>query len=105
MAALFMIEPLMIGVLAARVPVRGSPRLVPARGEKRAGIYSGWVFFLVSSCSPHVRLMVRTCGEPDEVGLAATGVELNGSRRVHVFVVVLVLCRRPVRGLQKGAVK
>ena len=27
--------------------------------------------------------MGRTCGEPDEIGLTAMGVELNGSGRVH----------------------
>ena len=35
--------------------------------------------------APHARCtpMGRTCGEPDEIGLAAMGVELNGSGRVH----------------------
>ena len=50
---------------------------------KRAVILFGWVFFLISSGSPHVRPMGRTCGEPDEIELTAMGVELNGSRQVQ----------------------
>ena len=56
---------------AARVRVGG----VPAR--KRAVIYFGWVFFLISSGSPHVRPMGRTCGEPDEIGLTPHGGEIE----------------------------
>ena len=50
--------------------------------RKRAVIFFGWVFFLISSGSPHVRPMGvhRTCGEPDEIELTAMGVELNGSQ-------------------------
>ena len=48
---------------------------VPAR--KRAVIYFGWVFFLISSGSPHVRPMGRTCGEPDEIGLTPHGGEIE----------------------------
>ena len=33
--------------------------------------------------------MGRTCGEPDEIGLTAMGVELNGSRRVQGCVPVV----------------
>ena len=51
------------------------------QGPKRAVIFFGWVFFLISPGSPHVRPMGRTCGEPDEIELAAMGVELNGSCR------------------------
>ena len=50
-----------------------------ACSRKRAVKFFGWVFFLISSGSPHVRPMGRTCGEPDEIGLTAMGVELNGS--------------------------
>ena len=35
---------------------------------------------MISSGSPHVRPMGRTCGEPDEIELTAMGVKLNGSR-------------------------
>ena len=42
---------------------------------------------MISSGSPHVRTMGRTCGEPDEIELAAMGVKLNGSR-----------CRTTTRG-------
>ena len=38
--------------------------------------------------SPHARPMVRTCGEPDGIGLAAMRVKLNGSRRVPWKVVL-----------------
>ena len=51
--------------------------------RKRAVKYFGWVFFLISSGSPHVRPMGRTCGEPDEIELTAMGVKLNGSRCRH----------------------
>ena len=30
--------------------------------------------------------MGRTCGEPDEIGLTAVGVKLNGSRGVHDWI-------------------
>ena len=52
------------------------------RSRKRAVKFFGWVFFLISSGSPHVRCtpMARTCGEPDEIELTAMGVKLNGSR-------------------------
>ena len=50
------------------------------RSRKRAVKCFGWVFFLISSGSPHVRPMGRTCGEPDEIELTAMGVKLNGSR-------------------------
>ena len=46
----------------------------------KSGKSFGWVFFLISSGSPHVRPMGRTCGEPDEIELTAMGVKLNGSR-------------------------
>ena len=39
---------------------------------------------MISSGSPHVRPMGHTCGEPDEIGLTAMGVELNGSGRAPV---------------------
>ena len=57
-----------------------SPRHV--RSRKRAVKFFGWVFFLISSGSPHVRPMGvhRTRGEPDEIELTAMGVKLNGSR-------------------------
>ena len=35
---------------------------------------------MISSSSPHVRPMGRTCGEPDEIELTAMGVKLNGLR-------------------------
>ena len=38
---------------------------------------------MISSGSPHVRPMGRTCGEPDEIELTPMGVRLNGSGRVH----------------------
>ena len=44
------------------------------RSRKRAVKFFGWVFFLISSGSPHVRPMGRTCGEPDEIELTAAGV-------------------------------
>ena len=53
-----------------------------ACSRKRAVNVFGWVFFLISSGSPHVRPVGRACGEPDENGLTAMGVELNGSGRV-----------------------
>jgi len=40
---------------------------------KRAVKVFGWAFFLISSGSPHVRPMGRTCGEPDEIGLTPMG--------------------------------
>ena len=46
---------------------------------KKSVIFFGWVFFLISSGSPHVRPMGRTCGEPDEIELAPMGVQLHGS--------------------------
>ena len=69
---------------------------VPAR--KRAVIYFGWVFFLISSGSPHVRCtpVGRTRGEPDELGLTPMGVKLNGSGRVPL----LRLVRQVVLGLR-----
>ena len=45
-------------------------------------MFFGWVFFLISLGSPHVRPTGCTCGEPDEIELAAIGVELNGSGHV-----------------------
>ena len=61
------------------------PRCLPllhgvarVRSRKRAVIFFGWVFFLISYGSPHVRPMGRTCGEPDEIELTAMGVKLNG---------------------------
>ena len=53
-----------------------------ACSRQRAVKCFGWVFFLISSGSPHVHPMGRTCGEPDEIELTAMGVKLNGSRRV-----------------------
>ena len=64
--------------------------VVDQRHERRgpvarasAVIYFGWVFFLVSSGSPHVRRtpmgVRRTCREPDEIELTPMGVKLNGS--------------------------
>ena len=52
------------------------------RSRKRAVKFFGWVFFLISSGSPHVRCTPtgRTCGEPDKIELTAMGVKLNGSR-------------------------
>ena len=50
------------------------------RPRKRAVKFFGWVFFLISSGSPHVRHMGRTCGEPEEIESTAMGVKLNGSR-------------------------
>ena len=44
-------------------------------------IFFGWVCFLISLGSPHVRPMGRTCGEPIEIELTAIGVELNGCPR------------------------
>ena len=46
------------------MPVHWMTRYV---SRKRAVIFFGWVFFLFSSGSPHVRCtpMGRTCGEPD----------------------------------------
>ena len=51
-------------------------------------IFFGWVFFLISLGSPHVRPMGvhRTCEEPNDFELTATGVELDASRRVHGVV-------------------
>ena len=49
--------------------------------RKRAVIFFGWVFFLISLGSPHVRPMGRTCGKPNEIELTPIGVKLNGSRR------------------------
>ena len=37
---------------------------------------------MISSGTPHVRPVGRTCGELDETELTAMGVELNGVRRV-----------------------
>ena len=61
---------------------------------------------MISSGSPHVlRAHVgRTCGEPDEIGLTAIGVKLNGSREGGVrrvgglaAVKLLCLCQRLLR--------
>ena len=60
---------------------RGARRTVYLLTAKSGDIFRVLVFFLISSGSPHVRPMGRTCGEPDEIGLTAMGVELNGSRR------------------------
>ena len=42
---------------------------------------------MISSGSPHVLRahtgVQRTCGDPGDIGLTATGVELNGSWHVH----------------------
>ena len=43
------------------------------RSRKRAVKCFEWVFFLISSGSPHVRPMGRTCREPDEIELTAMG--------------------------------
>ena len=53
---------------------------------KKSGNPCRWVFFLISLGSPHVRCtpMGRTCGEPNEIGLAPIRVNLNGPRGVHV---------------------
>ena len=50
--------------------------------KKGGDAHFGCVFFLILSGgqAPHVRPVGRTCGEPDEIELAAMGVELNGSR-------------------------
>ena len=56
------------------------PQHSGVRSRKSAVKNFGWVFFLISSGSPHVRPMGRTCGEPDEIELTAMGVKLNGSR-------------------------
>ena len=48
-------------------------------------MFFGWVFFLISLGSPHVRPMGRTCGEPNEIELTPIGVKLNGSRRVPLM--------------------
>ena len=59
-----------------------------SRSRKRAVIFFGWVFFLISSGgqAPHVRCTpmwaLSTCGEPDEIELTPVGVELNGPRQV-----------------------
>ena len=51
--------------------IAGVPDLPAPREKKRAVTCFGWVFFLTSSGSPHVRCtpMGRTCGEPDEIEL------------------------------------
>ena len=43
--------------------------------QKRAEVFFGWVFSLISPGSPHVRCtpMGRTCGEPDKIELTAMG--------------------------------
>ena len=73
------------GVLRHTVGAHVSAAM-PAHARKRAVMYFGSVFSLISSGSPHVRCTpmwaLSTCGEPDEIGLSPTGVELNGSRRV-----------------------
>ena len=50
--------------------------------RNRAGIIFGWVFFLISFGSPHVRPMGRTCGEQSEIELTSIGVKSDGSWRV-----------------------
>ena len=42
--------------------------------KKKEGILSGWVFFLISLGSPHVRPIGRTCGEPNEIELAVADI-------------------------------
>ena len=75
-------------------PLAGCNNYVAGRGaaprtpsipvhEKRAVTFFGWVFFLVSLGSRHVRPMGRTCEEPNELGLAPIGVRLNDPRRVR----------------------
>ena len=64
---------------------RRPPRRDPVQrawARTRAVTCFGWVFFLISSGSPHVRPMGRTCGAPGEIELAPVGVKLNGSRSV-----------------------
>ena len=72
-------------------PLAMTPFSIPRRLiTKKSGnifyilIFFGWVFFLNSSGSPHVRPMGSTCGEPTEIELTPIGVKLDGSRRVHV---------------------
>ena len=67
----------------ARVP--WLPRSMGTRSVKRAVMFLGWVFFLISLGSPHVLRahMGRTCGEPNEIELTAVGVKLNGTGQVR----------------------
>ena len=78
----------MRGVLGAAILGQQAFTRMQVRSRKRAVNFFGWVFFLISSGSPHVRPMGRTCGEPDEIELTAMGVELNGSRMQAVDGVV-----------------
>ena len=59
---------------------RGAQSTQKSWARKRAVLFSGWVFFLIPSGSPHVRCtpMERTRGEPDDIGLTPMGVKLNG---------------------------
>ena len=68
-------------------------------------MYFGWVFFLISSGSPHVRCtpVGRTCGEPDEIESTAMGVKLNGSRRVRDHVSPVAPLDRKVVLRPRGA--
>ena len=55
----------------------------PTIATKR-NFFCGWVFLLLSSGSPHVRPMGRTCNAPNEIELTAIWVKLNGCQRAHV---------------------
>ena len=75
-------------------PAAGSDAAYVSR--KRAVICFGWVFFLISLVSPHVRPVGRTCGEPNEIELTTIQLQLNGLNR---YVEVPVSCsgRRTTR--------
>ena len=72
--------------------------------RKRAVVYFGWVFFLISSGgqAPHVQCTpmgaLSTCGEPDEIELTPMGVKLN--TRIRDAHLAVVPEQRPLRRRQ-----
>ena len=81
-----------VHAVVAAVVQRARLARVRACARKRAVIYFGWVFFLISLGSPHVRPMGRTRGEPNEIELTPIGVRLNGSGHVHLAVGSMSVC-------------
>ena len=70
---------MLVVVVVAEVAEQEAPG-VAHLARKKAVIFFGWVFFLISLGLPHVHPMGRACGEPNEIELTAIGVQLNGSR-------------------------
>ena len=64
--------------------------IAPDRLTKKSGEIFGWVRFLISLGSPHVRPVGRTCRRAGEVELAPIEAELNGSRSADAAAIAPV---------------